>query len=136
MGQKDPLEKGIAIHSNILAWRIPWTEEPGRPESVGLQRVRHDWATNTTTTILDHKEAEKQKPLAEETERCWGVMRQSRTYVILETKTRKLLVMSVNYGKMLPGGWVKMKMDIWISYPAPSMSLTRVVLVEHWGLKA
>ena len=41
-GQEDPLEKGMATHSSILAWRIPWTEEPGWLQSVGLQRVRHD----------------------------------------------------------------------------------------------
>ena len=40
--QEDPLEKGMAIHSNILAWRIPWTEEPGQLQSMGSQRVRHD----------------------------------------------------------------------------------------------
>ena len=39
---EDPLEKGIATHSSILACRIPWTEEPGRLQSKGLQRVRHD----------------------------------------------------------------------------------------------
>ena len=42
LGQGDPLEKGMAIHSRILAWRIPWTEEPGRLYSMGLYRVRHD----------------------------------------------------------------------------------------------
>jgi len=42
LGQDDPLEKGMAIHSSILAWRIPWTEEPGRLQSMGLQRVGHD----------------------------------------------------------------------------------------------
>ena len=42
LGQEDPLEKGIAIHSSILAWRISWTLEPGRLESIGLQRVRHN----------------------------------------------------------------------------------------------
>ena len=47
LGWGDPLEKGMATHSSILAWRIPWTEEPGGLQSVGLQRVRHDWATNT-----------------------------------------------------------------------------------------
>ena len=47
LGQEDLLEKGRAIHSSILAWRIAWTEKPGRLQSVGLQRVRHDWATNT-----------------------------------------------------------------------------------------
>ena len=38
----DPLEKGMAIHSSILAWTIPWTEEPGGPQSMGSQRVGHD----------------------------------------------------------------------------------------------
>ena len=42
LGQEDPLEKGMATHSSILAWRIPWTEEPGRLQSMGLQRVRHN----------------------------------------------------------------------------------------------
>ena len=40
-GQKDSLEKGIVTHSSILAWRIPWTEEPGGPQSMASQRVRH-----------------------------------------------------------------------------------------------
>ena len=44
-GQEDPLEEGMATHSHILAWRIPWTEEPGEPWSIGLQRVGHDWST-------------------------------------------------------------------------------------------
>ena len=42
LGWEDPLEKEMATHSSILAWRIPWTEEPGRLPSMGLQRVRHD----------------------------------------------------------------------------------------------
>ena len=42
LGQEDPLEKGMATHSNILAWRIPRTEERGRLQSLGSQRVRHD----------------------------------------------------------------------------------------------
>ena len=41
-GQEDPLEEGTAMHSRILAWRIPRTEEPGRLQSMWLQRVRHD----------------------------------------------------------------------------------------------
>ena len=43
LGGEDPLEKVMATHSSIAAWRIPWTEEPGGLESMGLQRVRHDW---------------------------------------------------------------------------------------------
>jgi len=42
LGQEDPLEKGMATHSTILAWKIPWTEESGRLQSMGSQRVRHD----------------------------------------------------------------------------------------------
>jgi len=42
LGWGDPLEKGMASHSSILAWRTPWTEEPGRLQSMGSQRVRHD----------------------------------------------------------------------------------------------
>ena len=41
LGQEDPLEKKMATHSNILAWEIPWTEEPGELQSMGSQRVRH-----------------------------------------------------------------------------------------------
>ena len=40
--REDPLEKGLATHSSIIAWRIPWTEEPGGLQSMGLLRVRHD----------------------------------------------------------------------------------------------
>ena len=42
LGQEDPLEEGRATHSNILAWRIPWTEEPGGLQSMESQRVGHD----------------------------------------------------------------------------------------------
>ena len=42
LGQEDPLEKKMATHSSILAWKIPWTEEPGRLQSMGLQRVGHE----------------------------------------------------------------------------------------------
>ena len=42
LSQEDPLEKGMTAHSRILAWRIPWAEEPGGLQSMGWQRVRHD----------------------------------------------------------------------------------------------
>ena len=42
LGREDPLEKEMAAHSNTLAWKIPWMEEPGRLQSMGSQRVRHD----------------------------------------------------------------------------------------------
>ena len=51
LGWEDPLEKGLSIHSSILVWKIPWTEEPGGLQSMGSQRVGHDWATNTATSL-------------------------------------------------------------------------------------
>ena len=54
LGWEDPLEEEIATHSNILAWKIPWTEEPGGLQSIGLQRVRHDWVTNTHIKYTIH----------------------------------------------------------------------------------
>ena len=48
LGPEDPLEKKIATHSSILAWEIPWTEEPGGLQSVGLHRVRHDLGLNNS----------------------------------------------------------------------------------------
>ena len=42
LGQEDPLQKGMATHSSILAWKVPWTEKPGRLQSMGSQRVGHD----------------------------------------------------------------------------------------------
>ena len=46
LGREDPLEKEMAIHSSTIAWKIPWTEEPGRLQSMGLQRVGHHWTTS------------------------------------------------------------------------------------------
>ena len=53
LGREDPLEKEMATHSNVLAWRIPWTEEPGKLQSMGSQRVRHDFVTERQTTIAN-----------------------------------------------------------------------------------
>ena len=50
LGWKDPLEQEMATHSNILAWEIPWTEDPGGLHSVGSQRIRYDSATEHTHT--------------------------------------------------------------------------------------
>ena len=52
LGWEDPLEKEMAIHSSILAWRIPWMEEPGGPQSKGSQRIGHNWATSLSLSLL------------------------------------------------------------------------------------
>ena len=61
LGWEDPLEKEMATHSSTLAWKIPWVEEHGRLQSMGLQRVGHDWATSlyslTPKFMCNNKEA-------------------------------------------------------------------------------
>ena len=56
LGQEDPLEKEMATHPSILAWRVPWTEEPGGLQSMDPQRIGHDWATSLhlATKITSH----------------------------------------------------------------------------------
>ena len=55
LGREDSLEKEMATHSSILAWRTPWTDESGGLQSMGLQRVRHYCATKTFISIEDQK---------------------------------------------------------------------------------
>ena len=57
LGWEDPLEEEMATYSSILAWEIPWTEEPGRLQAMGLQRVGHDWVTSLhfTSTLKKTK---------------------------------------------------------------------------------
>ena len=52
LGWADPLEKGMATHSSVPVWRIPWTEEPGGFQSMGSQRVSHNWVTNIFTFLF------------------------------------------------------------------------------------
>ena len=54
LGWEDPLEKEVATHSSTLAWKIPWMEEPGRLQSMGMQRVGHDWAVSLSFLFLSY----------------------------------------------------------------------------------
>ena len=67
LGWEDPLENGTATHPSILAWRIAWTEKPGQLQSVGSQRVRHDCATFTITSlwIIKAKAVRSKQPVVE-----------------------------------------------------------------------
>ena len=60
LGWEDPLEKGMATHSSVLAWRIPWTEELGHLQSPRLQRIRHNWVNNTFNEVIGLKKFKKQ----------------------------------------------------------------------------
>ena len=61
LGGEDPLEKGMADHSSILAWRIPWTEKPGGSQFMGPQRVGHDWAKHANTHSPKERENGKEE---------------------------------------------------------------------------
>ena len=56
LGLEDPLEKEMATHSSILAWRIPWTEEPGGLQTTGSQRVRHNWSDRAHTHTSENRD--------------------------------------------------------------------------------
>ena len=56
LGQEDPLEEGVATHPSTLAWRIPWTEEPGWLQAIGSQRVGHDWRDSALTCVARNAE--------------------------------------------------------------------------------
>ena len=62
LGGKDPLEKEMATHSSILAWKIPWTEQPGGLQSMKSQRVRHDWATQPPSAMWRYLQVRRNFP--------------------------------------------------------------------------
>ena len=112
LGQEYPLEKEMATHSSILAWKIPWTEEPGRLQSMGLQRVGHDWATslhfihgdnyfNTDKILLHISKTTKYTKTNEGLERRRKLWRKS-FHLFLQTQlTTSTVVNSVGYHSTL-----------------------------------
>ena len=115
LGQEDPVEKETATHSSILAWRISWMEEPGRLQSMGSQRVRHDWVTNTHTHTHTPRECRRDKGclnvgcydflcdqicFVEQNRRLWPI-----TYFLLGFENHK-------------EGWVKLKCALlcWLEF--------------------
>ena len=67
LGREDPLEKEMTIHSSTLAWKIPWTEKPGRLQSIGSQKIAHDWTTSlqwcSRQNIKDQEMSKDPQPL-------------------------------------------------------------------------
>ena len=75
LGWEDPLEKEMAIHSSTIAWKIPRTEEPDRVQSMGSQRVGHDWATSLTYRVDENQSPTTRQSLSHHNvgERCWSI---------------------------------------------------------------
>ena len=90
LGQEDPLVKGEVTHPSVLAWRIPWTEEPGGLQSMGLPRVGHDWATNTHTHTHTHIHTHTSYSKVNV-----GV---GKTYILRKTLFFKLVICGVSKG--------------------------------------
>ena len=78
LSQEYPLEKGMATLSSILAWRIPWTEETGGPQSMRLQRIGHAWATK-----YEHLRALLKKSVLQSLSGCFSSKLDDRTYFLL-----------------------------------------------------
>ena len=72
LGQEDPLEEGVAAHSSILAWKIPWTEEPGRLQSMGLQRQIRLKRLSSSSTIAAVSSVLARDSLKAEFSSPWG----------------------------------------------------------------
>ena len=98
LGWEDTLEKRMANHSIILAWRIPWKEEPGGLQSIGSQRVRHDWVTNTFTFKRKRRDQSSLSPHIHQGETTWMCIKKvhkPRWEPLWETKhCQKLLGLS------------------------------------------
>ena len=103
LGWEDPLEKEMAIHSSILAWRIPWTEKPSRLQSIGSQRVGHDWATSPSCTY--RQVSCEWSPLSSDASGSWNV---SRGEDLSEMWTLSQLILSTVRTEILERhGWVQ-----------------------------
>ena len=83
LGWEDPLEKEMAINSRTIPWKIPWTEEPGRLQSMGSQRVGHDWVTSLYTSWCLHLKGKSISSLQPHISHFW-IHRWSKVAVALK----------------------------------------------------
>ena len=94
LGREDPLEKEMATHSSILAWRIPWTEEPGRLQSMGSQRVRYNWATSLSffffLSFFLWLSSGQESDLPLHGAGVWSLVRKLRSYILFSKVKKKL----------------------------------------------
>ena len=79
LGQEDPLEKGMAAHSSVLVWKIPWMEEPGGSQSIVLPRVGHDW--NNLAHMWDNYLMGNEPRKAGPGSSLWGLTEQLITFI-------------------------------------------------------
>ena len=123
LGWKDYLEKGMATHLSILAWRIPWTEEPGGLQSTESQRVGHNWATNTNT--WENKDNFSQKANTTHLDSAaFTVLKRLWTHLSYSSRRMEMLLEWIV-------GSISKKSRIWCGIIAPS-SISSARLKNPW----
>ena len=106
LGQEDLLDKKMAPHSSILAWKIPWTEQPGRLQSMGSRRVGHDWATSLYTyTHLQNFKVSK-----------------TQIYTIPKDECVSIFSSSIDWGQRGAGGGHSFKITVY----------SKILLILHF----
>ena len=138
LGQEDPPEKGMATHSSILAWEIPWTEQPGGLPSTGSQRVRHDWATDTVTfTVTPYPSSPKQVSLLQSPSRhTWEDLPPKSKGTCWHLANRLSLACSGPRHQLLAGKGITLQQAgmIYANLPSASQWLERIT-VPPYSLK-
>ena len=140
LGQEDLLKEGMATHSSILAWKVPWTEEPGRLQSSRSQRVRYDWATKHTHKHNQNFEFYKKMPLISSLIvlmyfECWVIF----IYNFSCYRAHDIL------GLLINGFWMHIFLAIfgciincpkshWLQRRRNILSLTQFVKERSWGV--
>ena len=82
LGQEDTLVKGMATHSHMLAWKTPWSEESGRLQSMGLQRVEHDWGTKHKVLLAPCKKKKKAMTNLASILKSWDITFPTKVHII------------------------------------------------------
>ena len=124
LGQEDPLEEGMATHSSILAWKIPWTEEPDWLQSMQLQRVGHDWVTKHTYAYI------------------WGQLYGYVTCVVIQHPMLRCsqcwLILCCYYLASLPHFWIRLLVfSFYIGSHKYGTCLADIcILIQHASLRA
>ena len=109
LGREEPLKKGMATHSSILAWRIPWPEKPGWLQSTGSRRVRHYWATNS----------QKQK--------------KKKSYQAIKHMEETLMCIT-NWEKPIWKSYILCDSNYTTSWKSKTMeTVKRIIVVRGWG---
>ena len=110
LDQEDPREKEMATHSSILAWKIPWIEDPGGLQSTGSQRVRHDWATSLSLSL-------------------WG----SFCYLQLNLNVIKSFLWSINYNQRDGNrdSAQTVNSQVWVDFPEKGTWLEQANHLEY-----